>query len=193
MPWRSFSGSSGSADAAFSRDKGADFAYRRRTGLGPERLEPPMSPAARLAFALMALLSLGGCSFEAFTYTVDRYGAVRSKHVHLGCRDTYEVFDRPSAASLLVTTNALNESLASLCGTGPELLPKEARTRRVAQIFLDESADRRDCRITRATALGEFHAEYGYRCGTAPPNETIRPRLPGELEIQRSTTSKRRG
>ena len=152
-----------------------------------------MSPAARLALAALALPARAACSVEAFTYTVDRYGAVRARHVHLGCRDTYEVFDRPSVASLLVTTNALNESLASLCGTGPELLPKETRTRRVAQIFLDESTDRRDCRITRAAMLSDFHAEYGYSCATAPPNETIRPRLPGELEIQRSTTSKRRG
>lgn len=150
---------------------------------------------ARLLVLAGLGLGLGACSFDAFTYTVDRYGTVKARQIHLGCRDTYEVFDRPSAGTLLVTTNGVNELLASLCGTPTEALPREARMRRVAQIFLDEARDRRDCRITRATPLSEWHLEYAYACGTAPPPESRRVRAPSsdtELDTLRSTLNKRR-
>ena len=154
-----------------------------------------MNAPARLLASAAVGLGLCACSFDAFTYTVDRYGTVKARQIHLGCRDTYEVFDRPSGGTLLVTTNAVNESLASLCGTPTEVLPREERTRRVARIFLDEARDRRDCRITGTTPLSGWHVEFAYACGTAPPSESRRLRAPSsdtETDPLRSTLNKRR-
>lgn len=151
-----------------------------------------MSAFARLALVATAASALAACSFDAFTYTVDRYGTVQAHQLRLGCRDTYEVFDRPSARSLLVTTNGLNEALSATCGEGSEAQPKDVRMRRVAQIFLDESTDRRDCRLTRTNVLGELHVEYAYACGTYPPPEASRVDAPIAAP-PKSTTSKRGG
>ena len=103
-----------------------------------------------------------------------------ARQVHLACHDTYEVYDRPDAGTILVITNALTEALAGACGDEPTAaaLPKPDRMRRVARIFLEETTDRPECRITRETQVTDFHTEFGYRC-PAPPARTaaaIKPR-----------------
>jgi hypothetical protein len=108
----------------------------------------------------MSAAVLAGCSVETFTYTMDRYGEVRGRQVRLGCRDTYEAFDRPEARSLLVVTNGLNEALSSSC-SGP---PQPERMRRVAQIYLAETSARPECNVIRERRLTEFHTEFSYRC-----------------------------
>lgn len=142
-----------------------------------------MPKSARLALTLLAGLSTASCSFDAFTYTVDRYGTVSARQIHLGCRDTYEIFDRPAAGSLLVVTNGLNEALADTCATGPETLPKPARMRRAAELYLEETTTRPDCRIVRQEELSGFHTEFGYRC----------PAPPAAKAETRSTKPRRRG
>lgn len=112
-----------------------------------------------LCSAMLAAI-LAGCSVETFTYTMDRYGEVRGRHVRLGCRDAYEAFDRPEARSLLVVTNGLKEALSSSC-SGP---PQAERMRRVAEIYLAETSSRPECRIVRERSLTDFHTEFSYRC-----------------------------
>lgn len=138
-----------------------------------------MSLSARVAALSLVGLSLGACSFEAFTYTVDRYGTVTGQQIRLGCRDTYEVFDRPGSRSLLVVTNGLNESLAAACTSGNEARPRPERLRRVAEIFLAETTLRPECRIVRQDEVSDFHTEFRYRC-------------PAEGRPE-STTKRRRG
>lgn len=118
----------------------------------------------RLGVSAAVAVACTGCSIDTFTYTVDRYGTVNARQVHLGCHDTYEVFDRPDAGLLLAVTNPLNETLASACGGPVEGLPREERLRRTARIFLEETSDRPLCRITRETPLSDLHTEFAYRC-----------------------------
>ena len=136
-----------------------------------------MFPSVRVAALSFVGLSVAACSFEAFTYTVDRYGTVTGQQIRLGCRDTYEVFDRPGSGSLLVVTNGVNEGLANACATGGAALPRPERLRRVAEIFLAETTLRPDCRIARQNEVSDFHAEFRYRCPSgAEPVSTTKPR-----------------
>lgn len=122
---------------------------------------------------LAVMAALGGCSFDAFTYTVDRYGTVKERLVRLGCNDAYEVFDRPDAGALLVVTNGANETLSGLCGGSAEL-PKPERMRRVARLFLNETSDRPTCQITRETDVTPVHTEFNYRCPAPRPPRTAK-------------------
>ena len=63
----------------------------------------------RLGLFALAAAALGGCSVETFSYTVDRYGTTQATNVRLGCNDSYEVYDRPDAGTLIVITNGVNE------------------------------------------------------------------------------------
>lgn len=126
----------------------------------------------RIGSLLMTAL-LGGCSFDAFTYTVDRYGTAKENLVHLGCRDAYAVYDRPDAGAMLVVTNGANEALSPLCG-GLAELPKPERMRRVAKLFLDETSDRPACQITRETEVTSLHTEFNYRCPPPRPPRTAK-------------------
>ena len=122
----------------------------------------------------IALSVLAGCSVDAFTYTVNRYGEVKGLRVRLGCNDAYEVFDRKEANSLLVVTNGVNEALISSC-SGLAGLPRAERMRRVAGIYLEESAGRPECRITGEKPVTEFHTEFSYRCpGSRSPQRDLR-------------------
>ncbi len=121
-----------------------------------------------LGFSLLA-----GCSFDAFTYTVDRYGVVKAVNVSLRCRDTYEVFDRPEAAALLVVTNGLNEVLVGCFDGGPDLAERQ---RQVARIFLDEKTNRPLCRIVGEQEVTGFHREFSYRCPADPAAASPRVR-----------------
>lgn len=131
----------------------------------------------KLACSALALATLAGCSFEAFTYTLDEYGDLKATRVRLGCSDAYEVYDRPPAGRLLVVTNGINEAVAGSC-PGLAGLPREERMRRAATIHLSETTSRPDCRVVRETALSEFHREYAYRCTPArsPAEPGSRPR-----------------
>ena len=115
-------------------------------------------------------LALAGCSFDVATYTIGRYGEVKGVHVHLGCHDTYEVFDRPNLGSLVVVTNAVNEAL--VCD-GSASLPRSARMRRIAELFLSETTERPKCSIVGQTELSPVHTEVTYRC--AAGDEPRRP------------------
>ena len=117
----------------------------------------------RILVPALALSALAGCAVETFTYTINRYGEVKGVHVHLGCHDTYEVFDRREAASFVVVTNGLNEAVVSSCG-GLASLPRAERISRVAEIYLGETSARPHCRITRQSALTDFHTEFNYAC-----------------------------
>lgn len=121
---------------------------------------------SRLAAALALASVLGGCTVEAFTYTIDRYGTVKATHVHLGCRDTYEVFDRPADGTLLVTSGPVNEAVADLCDGGVARLSTPQRLRRAAEIFLAETTLRPDCRIAGERPVSGNHVEFTYRCPT---------------------------
>ena len=110
-------------------------------------------PPALLACGLALLL--GGC---VASYELVRYNTAAVAQVHLGCNDTYEVFDRPDAGAFLVGTNVLNETLAATCRDGVGGLPLEARLRRAGGIFLEETSERPQCRITRATPLNLYQA-----------------------------------
>lgn len=116
---------------------------------------------SRLGVLAIASLALAGCSFDVATYTIGRYGEVKGVHVRLGCHDTYEVFDRPDAGSLVVVTNAVNESL--VCD-GASALPRAARMRRIAEIYLGETTDRPTCAVVREAELSPVHTELQYRC-----------------------------
>ena len=111
----------------------------------------------------IALSVLAGCSVDAFTYTMNRYGEVKGLRVRLGCNDAYEVFDRKEANSLAVVTNAVNEALMNSC-SGLAGLPRAERMRRVAGFYLEESAGRPECRVTGENPITEFHTEFSYRC-----------------------------
>ena len=140
-----------------------------------------LAPLRRIGSLAAVAALCAGCSFDAFTYTVDRYGTATARQVHLGCHDTYEIYDRPDAGLLLAITNGLNEALASACdGPGIATLPKEERLRRAAHIYLEETTDRPLCRITRETAITDLHTEFAYRCpapGTPTPRVAAPPRL----------------
>ena len=128
---------------------------------------------------LVACLPLAACSVDAFTYTVSRYGTVKETHVHLGCRDTYEVFDRPERGTLLVVTTPLNEVILDACGGPASQLTGPERMRRVAAIFLDERSNRPGCTVTSTTPVDALHTEYVYRCDGPPPPALNRPRRAG--------------
>jgi hypothetical protein len=102
--------------------------------------------------------------------------------MHLACHDTYEVYDRPEAGTMLVVTNPLNESLGLVCDEGATGLPKEERMRRVARLFLDEPSSRPTCTISRETPLTPLRTEFSYRCpvpgapATPAPTSRRRPR-----------------
>lgn len=133
------------------------------------RISAMTSALRRLAVLAAISAACAGCSFDAFTYTVDRYGAVNARQVHLGCHDTYEIYDRPDAGTILVVTNPINEVMAGACSEpGLVTLPRPERMRRVAHIFLEETTDRPQCRITREGEVTEQHTEFGYQCA-APP------------------------
>lgn len=119
--------------------------------------------------ASLAVLLGGGCAASVFSYEVTRYGTVAPVQMHLACRDTYEVYDRPDAGSLLVVTNALNESLSGLCGEGAAILPREQRMHRIAGLFLTETTDRPACRIVRERVLAPLQSEFDYVCPAPPP------------------------
>ncbi|WP_375460222.1 hypothetical protein [uncultured Enterovirga sp.] len=126
----------------------------------------------RLALAGPCLAALVGCSFDTATYTLDRYGLTKGVNVTLRCRDTYEVYDRPEAASLIVITNVLNETLAACVDNGP---PLAERQREVARIFLDEKTNRPLCTIVGETPLTAVHREFSYRCPADPAAQSPRP------------------
>ena len=126
----------------------------------------------RLCLAATLLAATGACSFGGFVYTNDRYGNVRGVNVSLRCRDTYEVFDRPDAATLLVLTNAVNEVLAGCIDGGP---PRAQRQAEVARIYLEEKTNRPGCRIVGEQELSEFHREFSYSCPADPA--AVSPRI----------------
>ncbi|HMO29814.1 hypothetical protein [Enterovirga sp.] len=130
-----------------------------------------MTRCLRLGLAGVVLAGLGACSFDAFTYTVSRYGTVRPVNVTLRCRDTYEVLDRPEAMSLLVGTNPLNEALVACIDGGPDVV---TRQREVARIFLTEKTERPLCRITEERDVNLTHREFFYSC---PDDPKASPRL----------------
>jgi hypothetical protein len=130
---------------------------------------PLRTGLAKLGLASIATALCAGCAASVVSYEVERYGTVTGTQVHLGCHDTYEIFDRPDAASFLVTTNAVNESIAGMCGDGAAALPREERMRRVAHLFLEETTDRPDCRIVQERPLTSFQTEFSYRCPAPPP------------------------
>ncbi len=137
-------------------------------------IRSPGTMLRRILAPILALSTLAGCSVETFTYTIDRYGEVKGIHVHLGCHDTYEVFDRRDAASLVVVTNGLNEAIVSSC-SGLASLPPGERMRRVAEIFLVETSARPECRITRESRLTDFHTEFNYVCPGPRPLRSAAP------------------
>jgi hypothetical protein len=128
----------------------------------------------------LATSLLAGCVSEGLFYTIDRYGTARVTKVRLGCSDTYEVFDRPDAGTMLVVTNVLNETLVGTCASGPSGLDVRDRLRRTARIFLSETTDRPECRITREVETTNLQTEFAYRCpapdGPAPPLAARAPR-----------------
>lgn len=141
-----------------------------------------LAPLRRIGSLVAVATTLcAGCSFDAFTYTVDRYGTASARQVHLGCHDTYEVYDRPDAGLVLVITNGLNEALASACDEpGIDTLPKEERLRRAAHVYLEETSDRPLCRITRESVITDLHTEFAYRCpapGAPAPRAATPPHL----------------
>lgn len=147
------------------------------------RLARHLRPLRALALASIGAALCAGCS--TFAYTVDRYGRSNAVQMHLGCHDTYEVYDRPDALSMLVGTNALNETLAGVCDdAGAGALPREERLRRVARLFLDEPGARPDCRIVRATSVTAYATEFDYRC-PAPPAAPATPATPGRRASRR--------
>ena len=124
----------------------------------------------------LALSALAGCSVDALTYTIGHYGEVKGVRVRLGCNDAYEVFDRKSANSLLVVTNAINEVVMNSC-TGLAGLPRSERMQRVATFYLEESAGRPDCKVARENPVSEFHTEFSYTCREPrAPKKDARPR-----------------
>lgn len=128
----------------------------------------------RLALLAPGLALLAGCSFEAFTYTSERYGTVQAVHMTLRCRDTYEVFDRRDAATMLVSTNGLNEVLVGCLDNGP---PLADRQREAARLYLQEKTDRPNCRIVGDTVLSPVLREFSYVCPADPA--AVSPRLRG--------------
>lgn len=139
----------------------------------------------RLALAGTVSALAAGCTLQSFTYTVDRYGSVAGVSVRLGCRDTYEVFDRPEAATFIVITNGLNEVLVGCLDGGP---PLAERQRQVAKIFLEEKSSRPQCRLLGDAELTPLHREFSYRCPASafvPPPASVLPptTVPGPVAI----------
>ena len=130
-----------------------------------------MTGCLRVGLAAMLLAALPGCSFDAFTYTVGRYGNVVGVMVTLRCRDTYEVLDRPEAGTLLVGTNPLNEVIVACLDGGPDAT---TRQREVARIFLTEKSGRPLCRVASERDVTVTHREFSYRCPDDPKSS---PRL----------------
>lgn len=126
----------------------------------------------RLALAGLLGAALAGCGIESATYTMGRYGLSAGIAVTLRCRDTYEVFDRPDAATLLVVTNVLNEALVNCLDGGP---PLPERQRQVARIFLEEKTNRPLCTIVGETPLTLAHREFSYRCPLDPAAQKPKP------------------
>lgn len=126
-------------------------------------------------FGLLGILlpALAGCTFQTFTYTVDRYGTVGGVNVTLRCRDTYEVYDRPDARTFVVITNGLNEVLAGCLDGGP---PLPERQREVARIFLEEKTNRPECRLVGDVQLTPVHREFTYACEAPAGRAPGRPR-----------------
>jgi hypothetical protein len=125
----------------------------------------PLMIARPHAIGLAILLLCGACASPI--YTIERYGAAGATQVHLGCHDTYEIYDRPDAGAMLVNTNLLNEGGSLVCKNGAAGLPKEERLRRAAGIYLEEISKRPICRITSETPLSPLQTEFNYRC--TPP------------------------
>lgn len=125
---------------------------------------PALPSRALLAAAGCAalLVAVTGCADSPFAYSLQRYGTVRPVNVTLRCRDTYEVFDRPDAGTLAVSTNPVNEALVSCYDGGiPDL---RTRQREVARIFFEEKTAREKCRILGETALSPILREFTYIC-----------------------------
>lgn len=129
-----------------------------------------MTRSLRIALALGSLAVLGACANDSFSYTITRYGSVKGVPVQLRCRDTYDVFDRYDARSLIVVTNPVNEVVVGCLDGGPDLA---TRQREVVRIFFDEKVKRPLCRVTRERDITAFHREFDYRCpddpNAAPP------------------------
>ena len=109
----------------------------------------------------LAAFALGACSLDVATYTIGRYG----------CYDTYEVFDRPDAASLVVVTNGVNEALAA-CGD-TATLPKQARMRRIAELYFTETTNRPFCQVRGEVELSPLVTEVAYRCSADPARAEV--------------------
>lgn len=130
-----------------------------------------MTGTLRFGLAASLLATLGGCSFDTFTYTVSRYGTVRPVNITLRCRDTYEVLDRIEAGTLLVGTNPVNEALAGCLDGGPDAV---TRQREVARFYLVEKTSRPLCRVTSERDVTITHREFSYRC---PDDPKAAPRI----------------
>lgn len=130
-----------------------------------------MTGRLRIGLSAALFAALAGCSFDTFTYSVGRYGNVVGVNVTLRCRDTYEVLDRPEAATMLVATNPLSEVMVACLDGGPDKL---TRQREVARIFLTEKSGRPLCRITGERDVTLTHREFFYRCPDDPKSS---PRL----------------
>ena len=131
------------------------------------------SRAFRLGLAGIVSLSLGACSFDAFTYATARYGTTGGVQITLRCRDVYEVFDRADVFTMLVSTNALNEVLVACLEGGP---PLAQRQREAAQYFLSERSNRPQCRIVGETEVTLAHREFSYSCTPLPTAAPARTR-----------------
>jgi hypothetical protein len=130
---------------------------------------------AKPGLAGLAAALCAGCAASAFNYEVDRYGTVTAMQVHLGCHDTYEVYDRPDAASFLVGTSPANEAIAGMCSDRIAAMPQDERLRRVARIFLDETTDRPNCTILQDRPLSSYQLEFSYRCPAPPAPKPATP------------------
>ncbi|TDR94472.1 hypothetical protein [Enterovirga rhinocerotis] len=126
----------------------------------------------RIALAAGGLAFVGACANDSFTYTMERYGAVKGVTVKLRCRDAYEVFDRYDARSLIVVTNPVSELVGGCLEGGAD---RAVRQREVARIYLEERAKRPLCRITRERDITGLQREFDYRCPDDP--KAAPPRL----------------
>ena len=118
-------------------------------------------------------LALGLCACTA-SHISGTYGAVAPEVVTLGCRETYEVYDKREARQLLVVSNLWQEIGA--CGRTGGDAPKLDRFREAAQAYLDRSR-RPGCRIMGGTELSRLHGEFAYAC--AAPGTATSSSRPG--------------
>ena len=120
----------------------------------------------KAVFAAALMLVCQGCSTF---YIIDNYRTVPLTLVKLECDDAYDVYDRVSAGVMMVSSDAILETVHGVCTVlGRESDSQRQRLRKVADAYFAQVL-RPECKVTGETRLSLTQFEFKYACPKPPP------------------------